>query len=117
MADDWNALVEMVQANDLRVTGSGLSIQKTAAGTTIRATSPPAPITIAKTSSTISVRSGTAAGSGTVTPQKFDGTNLSNDGSDVTAYLFSASATIASGKYCAIAQDANGYWWIIAVEC
>ena len=117
-ASDWNALIEMVLRNDIKVSaGCGLNISKTSNGTLI-SVPPRYNQRLAKTSSTISARSGTTAGTGTVTPQKFDGTTIADSGyPDITVYLFSSSASIASGKYCWIAQDLDGYWWITAVEC
>lgn len=117
-AENWNALVETVQRNDLRTTsGSGLSIQKTSSGTTLQVVSSGGKGQIGKTSSTISARSSTTAGSGTVTPQSFDGTDLADDGDDVDVFNFSGTS-IDSGKYCWYMEDeSSGEYFIIAVEC
>lgn len=118
-AENWNALIEMVQRNDLRTTsGSGLSIVKTSMGTTLQVVSAGlGQGRIGKTSSTISARSSTAAGSGTVTPQSFDGTDLADDGDDVDVWNFSGTS-IDTDKYCWFAEDeSSGEYFIIAVEC
>lgn len=117
-AENWNTLVETVQRNDLRTTsGSGLSIQKTSSGTTLQVVSSGGKGQIGKTSSTISARSSTTAGSGTVTPQSFDGTDLADDGDDVDVFNFSGTS-IDSGKYCWYMEDeSSGEYFIIAVEC
>ena len=116
LARDWNILLDVVRENDIREGQGGINVKKGYTGTTLSFTGTTRQ-QLALTSSTITARSGTTAGSGTVTPQTFDGTSISGAGQDVTVYLFSASASIASGKYCWIDQDAGGYWWIIAVEC
>jgi len=116
-ADDWNALLDAVRRNEIRVPSDGsLSMQKGPTGTLLQVKTAgmgqPA-----VTSSTITARSGTMPGTGTVTPKYYDGSALASDGGDLTVYFFSASATIASGKYCWIQQDQFGEWWITSVEC
>lgn len=113
----WNEMVEMVTRNDIRAGNiGGLNVQKTAFGTVLSLATRPGML-LAKTSSSIGARSGTTAGSGTATPQYLSGTTLGDDGQDLTVYSFSAAAAIDSGKYCWIAQDRAGTWWVIAVEC
>ena len=116
-AREWNELVERVTRNEIRANNTGgLNVQKTAFGVVLSLASRPGQM-LAKTSSAISARSGTTAGTGTVTPQYLNGTTLGDDGQDLTVYFFSASASIDSGKYCWIEQDRAGVWWITAVEC
>ncbi len=114
LAEDWNALVDMVIRNDIRA-GGGLNILKGPNGTVLSAISQGARVYDGKTSSAISARVGTAAGSGTVTPQSFDGTDFADDGDDVTVYSWSGTA-VASGKYCCYA-NIGGYYRIISAEC
>lgn len=116
-AEDWNELVDAVRRNEIQEsTACGLSIQKTPDGTLVRLGSSrlgrPA-----VTSSTITARSGTTPGTGTVTPLWYNGSALANDGSDLTVLFYSASASIGSGKYCWIQQDQRGIWWLISAEC
>lgn len=116
-AAEWNNLVDIVLRNEINVVqSSGLDIAKSAAGTTLRVAGALRQM-LAYTSSSITARSGTTPGTGTVTPQRFNGTAISSNGQDLTVYSFSASAAIASGKYCWIEQDPGGYWWVTAVEC
>lgn len=116
-AEEWNKLVDLVVRNEIRPSlSSGLDIQKAAFGTSLRVVGQLRQ-RLAYTSSTITARSGTTPGTGTVTPQRYDGSSLASDGQDLTVYSFSASASIASGKYCWIEQDPGGYWWVTAAEC
>lgn len=80
---------------------------------------PSVPTWLGKTTSTITARSGTTPGSGTVALQTLSGGSIVADpsGTTVTANQFSASATtIASGKYCTVAWF-SGAWWVVSAEC
>jgi len=73
----------------------------------------------AKPDGTISARSGTTAGSGTVflVDDSTPGT-LTVTATTQAVYNYSATAGgIATGKYCWIAQSPNGSWYVISVEC
>lgn len=116
-AEMWNSLVDAINFNRVNFgQGNGFEVQQTPWGQLVRATGAGGGgVTLAKTSSSISARSGTAAGSGTVTPQSFDGSALADDGDDITVYSFSGTS-IDTGKYCAIA-DIDGDPFVISVEC
>lgn len=73
---------------------------------------------LAITSSSITARAGTTAGTGTATIQDFDGTDFSatvDPADDETVFNFSGTA-IDTGKYVMLTfwQDA---WFVTAVEC
>lgn len=71
---------------------------------------------LAMTSSAITARSGTTAGTGTVTLQDFDGTVFAaSTDPDETVFNFSGTA-IATGKYCVV-TDFGGSLFVTAVEC
>ncbi len=114
----WNQLVDFVMRN--RITfgqACGLEVQETPRGTLVRASRKWEIGYVAKTTSTITARSGSTAGSGTVQLQDFDGTSYSDAAeSPLTVYLFSATS-ISSGKYCWVAPDPGGWWHVVSVEC
>lgn len=98
-----------------------LSLQSTAAGPTMRYGGPIFGAYVGITTSTITARSGTTLGSGTVKIQSVNGTTTSDLGGgtpiSVTAYNISASTnTIASGKY-VILMRIGGRYFIITAEC
>ena len=71
---------------------------------------------IALSSSSITARSGTTLGSGTVTPYQIDGTTLAATGADdYTVYNFSGTA-IATAKYLVVTVI-NGVKVVTSVEC
>ncbi len=73
---------------------------------------------LAKTSSSITARSGTTAGSGTATLQDFDGASFSaakDPPADETVFNFSGTA-IDTGKYVMLTAW-QGAWFVTAVEC
>ena len=71
---------------------------------------------MAKTSSAITARSGTTAGTGTVTLQDFDDTDF-NDSDDPDEDVFNFSATaIDAGLYCVV-TDFGGNLFVTSVEC
>jgi hypothetical protein len=71
---------------------------------------------LAKTSSAITARAGTTAGTGTVIYQDFDGTDLAAaDATDVDVFNFSGTA-IATGLYCVVTEF-SGYLFVTSVEC
>lgn len=116
----WNALVDALNRNRLLLgQDSGIDAQYTPFGTALRATAGGQAMTLALTSSAITARSGTTAGTGTATPKKFDGTTISSTGeADLTVYNFSAATGgIASGLYVWLAADPDGYYWVTSVEC
>lgn len=116
LASSLNWLMRQCKKVD-RIQGvAPIEVVNTSNGILIRLATKLFEVRIGQTSGTISARSGTAAGSGSVVLQSFDGTNLSA-GETVTAYLFSAaSGGIPSGKYCVVARLLS-HWWVIAVEC
>jgi len=74
---------------------------------------------LAKTDGTISARSGTTAGSGTVflVDDSTPGT-LTVTATTQGVYNYSATAGgIPDAKYCWIAQSPNGSWYVVSVEC
>jgi hypothetical protein len=71
---------------------------------------------LAITTSSITARSGTTPGSGTVSPVDYDETSLSTDSDSVDVLNFSSGTAISSGKYCVVAALSGGNW-IISVEC
>lgn len=72
---------------------------------------------LAITTSTISARSTTTPGAGTVAPVTYDGTSLNTGTDSINVLQFSGSSTtIASGKYCVVAELSGGNF-IISVEC
>lgn len=69
------------------------------------------------TDGTITARSGTTLGSGTVSLYHNSGTTLSDSGTNVTAYNFGANS-IAVSTYVQVEQFApNGDWFVTAVDC
>jgi hypothetical protein len=79
---------------------------------------PGASLSVALTTTTITARSGTTPGGGSVKLQKYDGSVLS-DATGTTVFVHnysSAAAGIASGKYCLVAQS-WGAWWVVSTEC
>lgn len=110
-----NELVDAINQNQVTA-GPGLKAFVSTAGTYLCGIRP-ARGQVAYTTSSITARSGTTAGSGTATLQFLSSTTITTTGiPDVTAYSYSATA-IASGKYCWVQQDTNGTWWVISVEC
>lgn len=72
---------------------------------------------IGLTDGTITARSGTTLGSGTVSLYHNSGTTLSDSTTNVTAYNFGANS-IAGSTYVQVEQFApNGDWFITAVDC
>lgn len=72
---------------------------------------------IGLTDGTITARSGTTLGSGTVSLYHNSGTTLSDSTTNVTAYNF-AENSIAGSTYVQVEQLApNGDWFITAVDC
>lgn len=73
---------------------------------------------LAITSSSITARSGTTPGTGTVTPLEYNGNTMGNTGADdLTVYLYATGNGINSAAYCWIEMDSSGYWWIVSAEC
>jgi len=70
---------------------------------------------VVKTSSAITARSGTTAGTGTGTPQVFDGTDWADDGDDIDIISYSGTE-IATDKYGTVVQIDDDYV-IVSVEC
>lgn len=75
-------------------------------------------LALALTTSAITARSGAAPGTGSAKLQKFDGSALADlDGTTITVRNFSsATAGIATGKYCTLVNQ-WGAWWVVSVEC
>lgn len=119
-AQQLNDLVEAIRrAQPLK--GRGIALQDTPDGTVISATSPGQTGRLAQTSGVITARSSSTAGTGTVKLCTLDpSTRIITVGSVTqTVYNFAASPNtgIPDGKYCWIAQDEAGNWWVISVEC
>lgn len=114
--ESLNKLVDAINRQAL-TGGAGVNIQSTSNGTMI---SVPARYVgyPAITTSSISARSGSTPGSGTVTLYLLDTSQAlaATSTTGVTVYSYS-SAAISSGKYCWVVQDPNGEWWVISVEC
>lgn len=116
----WNELVAHINRQRLLLgQGCGLAAQTLPSGTMLRVTGAPGgpDLIIAKTSAGVAARVGTAPGSGTATPQVFDGVNLAADSVDDVAVYNYATTSIASGKYCAICDCGDGFYFIVSVEC
>jgi hypothetical protein len=101
---------------------SGLSVNQNDNGTWLRLSQPNVQAQLAYTSSTITARSGTTAGTGTVylvDVSVVSGTcTLSTTAVQITVYSFSGTTGgIASGKYCWIEQDVTGNYFLTSSEC
>ena len=70
---------------------------------------------LAITTSSITARSGTTPGSGTVSPVTYDGTSMSTGSDSIAVKNFSTTAG-STGKYCVVAALA-GANWVISIEC
>lgn len=68
------------------------------------------------TSGTISARSGTTVGTGTVQPKYMSGSTITSMGSTITAKSWVAS-TIATSTYVWVDRDDYGTYWINSAEC
>lgn len=80
---------------------------------------PAFPVQIVKTTSTITARSGSTAGTGTVTFQMFNGTTFVNDAARTNVKVYnwsSGTPATPSGKY-GVAIKLWGYWFLVSVEC
>lgn len=120
-ADDLNLIVDLLKR--MRITAgqsSGISLQESITGTAIRV-SFPANRYVGKTTSTITVRSGTSPGTGSVELYLYDVASGqwvdSNCGVSVLYFSATPVGGIASGKYCWVEQDADGNYVLISVEC
>lgn len=72
---------------------------------------------LAKTDgSGVSARSGTTAGSGTVTLQYLSGTTITDGSETVTVYNWTDDAAAAT-TYVWVQQDTLGTWWITGEDC
>ncbi len=119
-AEDWNLLVEMVCRNSIDVGSSfGLDIRQGPGGTVIGSViTPNSNGQLAITDGTITARSGTTPGTGTVFDVYYDGSVLVTDTTTKTVLSYSSTTGgIATGVYCWIVQDDDGNWWIISVDC
>ncbi len=73
---------------------------------------------VVKTSSTITARSGTTVGSGTVDFYERVGSTLTATGLSDTVYSYSSTTGgIPSGTYGFAQRDRTGDWWLISVDC
>lgn len=71
-----------------------------------------------KASGTITARSGTTPGAGTVRVYIYDGSAMVDSGLDIAVLNFSAaSGGIASTTWCSIGRDGNGVWFVLSAEC
>ena len=127
LAEDWNALVDMVIRNDIR-TGGGLDIQKTSNGTVLSAPRR-ADRYVAKATSDFPIRSGTTVSSGSVDIYRI--TAVSGSTATIGAVFeieeawcisstetsASSGKTVLSGQYGYAFQDPFGDWWFTPDEC
>lgn len=120
-ADDLNAIITLLKR--MRITAgqsSGISLQESNTGTAIRVSFPPNRY-VAITTTTITVRSGSTPGAGTVKLQLYSEPSNAwvDSGCFVDVLYFSSSPVggIASGKYCWVEQDCDGNYVIVSVEC
>lgn len=106
---DW---ASQIQANP------PLAIMSTINGPLLRLAGMLFSVYIAETTTTVSARSGSTPGSGTVQLQTWNGTVLAAlSGATPTVYNWnSASGGVATGKFCIILRIAGSYWLLVA-EC
>lgn len=117
-----NKIVEVIQRIAITApspgTSNGLEMSQDAGGTTLRVAFPATGL-LALSSGTITARSGSTAGTGTVTLQTTDSSgNITSTSINLDVLNWnSATGGIASGKYCWIGQDENRNWYVISAEC
>lgn len=101
---------------------SGLAMVRNEHGTFLRVTARGSSGQLAITTGTITARSGTTAGTGSVYPVATSisggACTLTTGATSMVVFNFSGtSGGIATGKYCWIDQDPYGTWFIVSVEC
>lgn len=113
-----NDLVDRVRRQRLMAgQGTGVLINETPNGTTVRV-AVQGGRRLAQTSTTITARSGTTAGTGTVAFASITASTAAIAVGSQTQSVFNFSAnSLASGKYCWVEQDPDGNWWVVSIEC
>ncbi len=114
-----NWLLIWVKRNTIELgVNSGLSMVQTENATVLRLASQKSGAQLAITDGTITARSGTTPGEGTVFRVSYDGTDLVTDAETLDVLNFSSTtAGIPTGIYCWIEQDPQSNWWITSVDC
>lgn len=116
-ASDWNKLLAYLRrSRPLTGAGSGLKLTSTPFGTAYQV-SRTSKGYLAYSTSAITARSSTTAGTGTVYLCSTNGTTISQDAAaEIDVLNFSATA-LTINKYCWIEQDSDGWWWVVSMEC
>jgi hypothetical protein len=118
-----NWLLRLIHAARVELgSNSGLCLNRNDTGTWLRLAQPNVQAQAALTSSAITARSGTTAGTGTVYLVDVSVVGgvctLTTSSVQITVYSFSGTTGgIASGKYCWIEQDVTGNYFITSSEC
>lgn len=113
-----NAVRNIAVEGSIADLGAGLKGNPTPNGWAIGVAHNAAAGSVCKTTSTITARSGTTVGSGTVDFYQRVGTTLTATGLSTTVYSYSSTTGgVASGQYGWAQQDEVGDWWLISVDC
>jgi len=119
-ARDLNKLLDAIERCIINPgQSSGLDISQSQGGTSLRVR-PPTNRYLGVTSGTITARSGTTPGTGTVTLYLYSTSagTVGTSGVNVTVYNFSSTTGgIATSTYVWVEQDVDGNWWITSVDC
>lgn len=116
-AGDWNRLLAYLRrSRPLVGAGSALKLTTSPFGTAYQV-SRTSKATLAYTTSTITARVSTAAGSGTVYLCSTNGSAIAQDAAATITVLNFSITAINSGRHCWIEQDPDGWWWVVSVEC
>lgn len=121
-AQQLNDLVDAIRR--LRIMpgqGTGVLVNETPNGTSIRVRSSGAAGQLARTSGVVTARSSLTAGTGNVVLCTMDPSSALITVTTQTQKVFNFSATpntgIPDGKFCWIEQDPQGNWWVVSAEC
>ena len=114
-----NWILAWVKRNTIELgVDSGLAMAQTENATILRLASRQSGQQLAITDGTITARTGTTPGTGTVFLVNYDSTDLITGTVDVDVFNFSSTTGgIPDSIYCWIEQDPQGNWWITSVDC